>query len=77
MKTIEALLKHGAKVDAQDNSGKTAMMYAADHGLGSSFQALFDAGANTTIKDKTGKTALDYAKESHRDDIVKLLENKN
>ena len=67
----------GAKIDARDNSGKTALMYAADHGLRNSFQALFDAGANTTIKDKTGKTALDYATESRRDDILKLLGNKN
>ena len=67
---VKRLLAAGVPVNAQDNYGRTALIYAAmlpkiggDFGRAdtSVLQALLAAGADPTIKDLTGRTALDWA----------------
>lgn len=72
------LLEAGAKVDAIDKFGKTALIYAAGNrsttGAKQFAQYLFDAGdplPNHADNDK--KTALDYAVEKNNEPLVKFL----
>ena len=44
-----------------DNSGRTALMYAAHGGGEEAAKSLVDKGADTDLKDKDGKTAWVYA----------------
>jgi ankyrin repeat protein len=65
----------GVDVNARDNDGKTALMYAAAACKGNTdrefrrksftraVNKLLKAGANRAIKDNAGKTAFDYAVE--------------
>ena len=62
---LQALLKAGADVNAQDGAGYTALMYA----VGSEdrvpyVKALLAAGANASLKGKSGETALSIAEKS-------------
>jgi len=57
-------------IDAQDNDGWTALMYAASHVNFEIIKQLIAAGANTEIKSKNSKkTALDFATEEQKGDI--------
>jgi ankyrin repeat protein len=44
-----------------DNTGRTALMYAAHGGGEDAAKSLLEKGADTTLKDKDGKTAWAYA----------------
>lgn len=57
---IGALTKAGVNVDAADNEGNTALMYAAerDNSLPSSLKILLAAGATPNLANKAGETAL-------------------
>ncbi len=60
---IATLLKAGADIEARDNDGRTALMWAAGHNPNSEvIMALLKAGANANAKDSKEKTAFDYAK---------------
>jgi ankyrin repeat protein len=73
---LEYLLEKGAKVNAQDNTGKTALMYAAQCNEIEIVKVLLKYNANVKTKDKKGQTALDLAKQSLNENVVKLLEKK-
>lgn len=45
LNTVKLLLEHGAAADALDNSGRTALHFAADGGHPTVVQLLLDAGA--------------------------------
>jgi ankyrin repeat protein len=60
---VAVLLKNGAAVDAQDRSGRTALMYAAEKGQLESARALLAHKADARLKDRKGKTARDHAKD--------------
>lgn len=70
-------LQNKGSIDAQDNHGKTALMYASEEGLIGYLEILIDSGASVDIADKIGCTALHYA--CKRDDVcfVKKLLNSN
>jgi len=70
--SIEALIKAGANVSAQNDKGQTPLHSAAawDNLLGAEF--LIENGANTGIKDQHGKTPLDYAKSP---EMIALLKS--
>jgi len=56
-------------VNAQDDEGFTALMYAIAHKQPPDvITALLDAGSNVKIKNKFGNSALDYVKG--RDDLT-------
>lgn len=75
---IEALLKRKADVNLKDQeSGETALMYAARYSSSEVVKVLLDAGAEVNARDKDGRTALSIAEEDTenlwRDQIVELL----
>ncbi|KAL7990454.1 hypothetical protein Chor_013884 [Crotalus horridus] len=56
---IKMLLRAGAYVNAQDDSGRTALHYACEMKNQSIIPLLIEAGADLSIKDKVWKTNLD------------------
>ena len=60
-------LQNKGSIDAQDNHGKTALMYASEEGLIGFVEILLDNGASVDIADRIGCTALHYA--CKRDDV--------
>lgn len=72
-KCIELLAKGGAWVDAAEERGMTALMYAARSGSGLLTSKLLEAGARRDICCLSGKRAVDYAKG---DALSVLLEPK-
>jgi ankyrin repeat protein len=67
------LLDAGAKVNAANNDGETALMLAASNGIINNVRALIMAGADVNARDKQGKTALMLAGEANEAAVVRLL----
>ena len=55
------LLDHGARLDAVDNRGRTALMIAAETGHLEMAELLLKRGAKRELRDKRGKSAADLA----------------
>ncbi len=73
-KIVEALIKAGARISAQDAQGKTALMYAAASNSLETMQVLLAHGADATVKDKKGETAAQIpAPSGSHQAIVALL----
>jgi hypothetical protein len=62
-----------AEPDAQDGEGRTALMWAADHGHVACVAALLHAGAAVGVTDRGGATALAMAARSGRAGCVQEL----
>jgi ankyrin repeat protein len=69
----KTVLAFGANVDAKDENGVTALMWAAGNGNTELMKLLLDKGANINAKDKDGHTALDRAKANGQTKAAKLL----
>jgi ankyrin repeat protein len=69
---VNALLKHGANVNARGPFGVTALMYAS-HASFETIKALLDAGAAVDARDEDRATALMYAADGGRTATVKIL----
>lgn len=67
---LAAAIKGGCPVDAVDDSGQTALHYAASCGHSKSTKILVDAGA-ALIKDEEENTPLDLATD---EEVIKILE---
>jgi len=64
---ITTLVKSGAVLDGQDESGRTALMWAAAANRNPEvIVALLKIGANPKIRSNEGQTAFDYAKYNMR-----------
>jgi ankyrin repeat protein len=62
---ITTLLKAGARIDDCDQSGMTALMWAAYSTHNPEvITTLLNAGANGKLKSFEGKTAFDYARDN-------------
>jgi len=61
----EYLLKRGAKVNAKNKSGWTALHFAAFKSDMDMVQLLAENGGDTTIRDNDGRTPIDLAKVSY------------
>jgi ankyrin repeat protein len=77
-KTVEVLLARRARagepdLDAVDDSGWTALMFAADSGHALIVRALCEAGANTEVRCKIGRTALMQAVSAEQLDAMAEL----
>lgn len=60
-KIIDLLLSHGAEIEAKDEHGKTALLWACRQANPSLVETFAAVGADIHAKDNTGRTALHYA----------------
>jgi hypothetical protein len=60
--TVEALLKHGASVDAQEVEGRTALWFSSRNRRQKCVELLLGAGADPNLADHYGRTPLMRAK---------------
>jgi ankyrin repeat protein len=58
---MSLLIERGARLDDQDDRGRSALMIAAQLGHVAATDVLVEHGANKALKDKSGKTAQDLA----------------
>lgn len=72
---VDALLKHGAPVNAQSVCGQTALMRAVGSGSLSTIQLLIASGINNALRTNSGLSALDIALAIKSDDeIINVLQ---
>jgi TonB family protein len=69
----ELLAAPGADVDAADEAGWTALMYAAEAGHDEVVEALLEAGAKPNLQNQAGETALHLAARHGRTASADLL----
>lgn len=75
-KCVQVLVDAGARTDASDDLGATALHYAATGSIAdmaSIARVLLDAGADASAKDYRGRTPLDYAAGFKHEAIAKVL----
>ena len=70
---VEALLREGCNVNAQDQRGFSALMMAAERGRTIAVVALLQAGADPSQVEETGMTALALAAAGGRREVVQTL----
>ncbi|MBR4356056.1 MAG: ankyrin repeat domain-containing protein [Elusimicrobiaceae bacterium] len=70
---VSFLLDKGADKNAQDNSGMTALMWAAYNKHTFMVQLLRRAGANITVTDQNGATAIHWAASGGQAKILRRL----
>ncbi len=73
LKVSDILINELQDIDAKDNSGTTALIYAAQLGNREILVLLCEAGANVNIQDVNGQSALMYAAMNGYIDIVQTL----
>jgi ankyrin repeat protein len=73
LETIQALLKAGAKIDAKNTKGDTALMYAMNNFKTQNTKALMAAHADVNSHNNAGITPLMKASQLARVDIMKVL----
>ena len=66
---LVALLRAGAEVNAMDDDGETALMWACHRMNSPAVCVLVTAGADAFLKDADGKTAQDHLEASYREAI--------
>ncbi len=59
---VHTLIAHGAKLDAQDSKGNTALHWAARAGNGSALRSLLGSGADRCIQNAKGLYPRDVVK---------------
>jgi ankyrin repeat protein len=73
---MEVLVVQGhANVDAQDSSGQTPLMMAAEYGEDEAVHLLVQKGADVKLKDELGRTALGWAMRRRNKAVVEHLES--
>ena len=72
LRIIRVLLEHGAAVNAQAESGATALRMACECKQGDAVRLLIEHGADISIADANGRTALHSASRKNVD-IMRLL----
>jgi len=64
-------------IDEQDESGWTALLWAAYKGHSDTVKVLIDAGAYLKHRDSNGRTALDLAREEGHQEVMEILSDKS
>ncbi|CAK9007831.1 unnamed protein product [Durusdinium trenchii] len=70
---VKGYVKNGAKLDAQDLYGWTALRYAVRADQVEAAEALIEGGADMNLSSKSGRTPLMSAASNGIADMVKLL----
>ncbi|GKT88777.1 NACHT and ankyrin domain protein [Colletotrichum tofieldiae] len=73
LKTVEALLKVGAEVDASDKDGYTALRWAAHEGYKPIIKSLVHHGASVKTSGRDSWTLLKWAAQEGQEDMIKFL----
>jgi hypothetical protein len=71
---VQLLLKLNAFLNQRNESGATALMYAAAGGFDKICKLILDAGADVRIVDKDQQSALEYAQLNNRTKVENLLQ---
>ncbi len=72
---MKVLLAQGLDINAQDDTGWTALMLAVQKNNAEAVRFLLEQGANQNLRNKDKKTALDLAREQNSPEVIALLEN--
>jgi len=72
---VPELFLNGSKIDAHDNNGDTALLFASERGSEKTVMLLINAGAQIDAKDQEGHTPLLRAAISGEVENVKVLLN--
>ena len=70
---VQALIGHGADVDAKSNGDWTALIWASWKGYLDVVQSLLAKGADVNARNEKGETALMYACEAYKPAVLKVL----
>jgi quinoprotein dehydrogenase-associated probable ABC transporter substrate-binding protein len=73
LEIAQALVEHGADVDAVSGSGVTALILAAAHNQVPIVGLLVQARANGSVKAPDGRTALDIARANGNEPVVSII----
>ncbi|KAF2185368.1 ankyrin [Zopfia rhizophila CBS 207.26] len=69
----EALLDHGANIDAVDQNGWTAIFYAISYNNKAAVETLLDREASLISRDKNNESIIEFAARSGSNSIMRLL----
>jgi ankyrin repeat protein len=72
---IKLLIERGASINIQDESGNTALHYAAANGKKDAVKFLLDKGADPSIVNIKEQKAIDYSNIKGFNEITALLLN--
>ena len=74
--TLQALIDHGAHIDAKRNDGTTALLSACKRGQSTSVIFLLDSGADMNIRKPDGNTCLYLAVHGHcsKETLQKIID---
>lgn len=72
---MKILIEWKADLEAQNKSGKTALMLAAFKGHIECIDALVENGANLDTRDRSGMGVLHYAVDGEQPNIIRKLIN--
>jgi ankyrin repeat protein len=70
---VRSLLDAGIEVNATDNVGYTALMWASGMGHPEVAKLLIETGADINAQNNNGRTALMHASQAGHTEIVELL----
>jgi ankyrin repeat protein len=70
---VGALLTNGAHINAVDNNGWSALMFAAAGGEADVVRILMSRGADHNLKSKEGETALVIATKGEHKETARVL----
>lgn len=68
--TVKLLVEKGARLDALDDRGRSALMIAAERGHGLVVAYLLERGADPALRDREGKAAVDLASNQAVRDVL-------
>ncbi len=74
---VQFLIDKGARVNAADAEGKTALILAATIGYRDMVELLLKRGANPMLSDKDGRTALYWALANGHKEIAEILRSRS
>lgn len=74
---LTLLLPYKPDINAANELGTTALMYAVMRGNEEMVMLLLKSGANKAAQEKSGRTALYYAQLSGHEKLVKCLKNES